>query len=97
MLVAISGLSTNSIAELIELVDRFDHLSLVRSSDARRIADIQDGITLGMEVHALILAWQEPAVPLPRCDGLRLAATDRGQDDESGQILRFASQSVLDP
>ena len=66
--------------------------------DAGRIADVVHRVAGRVELHALKLAGQEAAVPLPRRDRLRRArAGSTGQHDEAGQVIAFAAQAVVDP
>ena len=56
-----------------------------------------DRVAAGIELDALVLAGQESRRPLPRGDRLRIAAAHAGEDDESGQVLAFAAETVEHP
>ena len=84
MRVAISGSSTQSGWLRGEGCHRVDHVALLAAADARRVAQVEDGVALGAELHALEPAGQESAVPLPRGDRLHLPAPAvRGEHDEA--------------
>jgi hypothetical protein len=80
-----------------QLLHRIDDVALLALVHARGRPDVQHGIALGMEGHALEAAGQEPAVPLTRRDRLALSAAHRRQDHEAGQIVALAAQPVQDP
>lgn len=81
----------------IHLAHGFDQFLLSVTRDSGRILDVVHGVPLGLELHALVLAGKKSVAPLSRRDGLALATSHAGQNDESGQILGIASDPVIDP
>ncbi len=66
--------------------------------DARGVRQVEDRVALGAKLDALVAAGQEAATPLPRGDRLVLPALSEGrEDDEAGQVVGLAAQSVGDP
>ena len=81
-----------------ELGHRIDHIPLLIAGDALGIAQVEDGVALGAELHALEAAGQKPTVPLPRRDGLHLAAAAlRHQHDVAGQVGGVGPDPVPEP
>ena len=65
---------------------------------AVRIAEVEDRITLAVELDALELAGKEPAVPLARRNRLHLAPLARAEHhDVAGQFLRLDAETVTQP
>ena len=64
----ISGSSRSSASMAVEPVDLLDDLPLGALADARRVADVVDGVALRLELDALELAGQEarPTTAGPR-------------------------------
>jgi hypothetical protein len=56
------------------------------SSRRRRIAHVVHRIAGGVELHPLVLAGQETAVPLARGDRLRLSPAFGGQHDKTRKV-----------
>ena len=82
----------------VERIDRRHVRALSLARDAVWTGEIQNGIALRAELHALILRRQKAAAPLPRRNGLRRAAFAGGyHDDKARQILRLAAEPVGDP
>ena len=91
----VSSLSYLGIGHAGASIVKVSYLRLLVARHACGVADVQDRVTLGLKLDALVLAGQEPTVPLPCCDRLGLTAfTHRREHDESGQIVALASQAV---
>src|SRR5256885_738815 len=81
----------------VEAVVFLDGLPLRALTNAFRVADVMNGITLGLEKHALKAAGQKTVRPLPRRYRLLSRFSGRGQDDKAGQIIRICSQTIKQP
>ena len=78
----------------VEAADFVDDLALRALADAFGVADVMDGIALGLKLDALELARQYTAGPLARGDGLLTRTTGRGQHDISGKVLGLGAEAV---
>ena len=79
----------------IEIADGVDRLALARGGDALGVGEIEDRVTVAAERYALVRGREEARAPV---DGATAgAARARLQDDEAGEILRFAAEAVRDP
>ena len=85
------------VVELVECGGGIDDVALPLAIDAVRAAEVEHGVALGAELDALETAGQEAAVPHAGGDGLGAAAGPRGQDDEAGQVLALAAESIQHP
>ncbi len=85
------------VCQPVESLHGVDDVALLLSVDAVRIVHVEHRVALTAEAHALEAARQKAAVPLPCGDRLRLAAADRSQHDETGQVVVFAAETVVDP
>ena len=82
----------------IEQVDRVNVGALTVPRDAVGIREVEHGIALRPQLHALVSARQEPARPLPRCDRLVLAPlAERREHDEPRQVGGLAAEAVGHP
>ena len=96
--VAISGLCSTASRMRLSSLTVVDDVLLPRPIDAGRIADVVHRVARRMERHALELARQKAAVPLPRRNRLRRARAGAArQHDEAGQVVALAAQAVVDP
>ena len=65
---------------------------------AGRIPEIQHRVAFARGDTRPGTGWEETRSPLPGGDRLVLSSSSqRGQDDEAGQVLRFGAQSVNHP
>ena len=80
---------------LVEPADRLQRVALDLLVNAARVGEIKDGVAAGAELYALVDRGQEAAAPVGIAAARAFLA--RAEDDEAGQILRFAAQAVADP
>ena len=81
----------------VEAADLVDDLALGALAHAFGVADVVDGLALGLELDALVFAGQDAAGPLTRGDRLQAGTTGGGQYDVARQVLRFRAQAVEQP
>ena len=92
------GVVHRAAAELVQRIDRRDVAALGLARDAGRVVEVEDGVSFGTELHALVLGGEEAAAPLARGDGLRRASLAGGdEDDEAGEVFGFGAESIGDP
>ena len=79
----------------VEVADGVDGLALAVGRDALGVGEIEDGVAVTAKRHALIGGRQEAGAPV---DGPAARTARAGlEDDEAGEILRFAAKPVRDP
>ena len=79
----------------IEIADGVDGLALARGGDALGVGEIEDRVAVAAERYALVRGREEARAPV---DGATAGAARAGlEDDEAGEILRFAAEAVRDP
>ena len=81
-------------SEPVEFGDTLDHFAAILVADALRVREVEDRIALGLELHALVFAWQEAVVPVTRRHGLAAAGE---QDEERRQVGVLAAEPVAKP
>ena len=91
------GIHDELVAFAVELVDRFDEGRLLGRADAFGIADVMNGISGRVKFDSLMAAGEKARRPLAGSDGLGVASTDAGEDDEAGEVLGFRAEAVGDP
>ena len=91
------GIAQGCVAGEVELVDRVDEGALVFCGYAFGVAQVEHGVAFAVKMNALVLAGEKTAVPLAGCDGLVLASSDGGENDETGEVLGVRAESVKNP
>ena len=81
----------------VELLDGFNERALVLAIDPAGIGDVLNGVAGGVEFDSLEAGREESGSPLSRRDGLGIAATDGGEDNETRKVFRFRAEAVVDP
>ena len=99
MRVAISGSSTVSCRSLFSALTASITSRCRAAVDARRVAQVVDRVAARLELHALVAAGQEAAVPLPRWRSAAIwpPRPVEMQHDEARQVLALAPQAVEHP
>ena len=79
----------------IEIADGVDRLALAAGGDAFGAGEVEDGVAVAAEGHALVGSGEEAGAPE---HGAATGAAGAGlEHDEAGEILRFAAEAVGDP
>ena len=78
------GISDDFVAVTIEGCDGFYQIRLGVSTNSLWVVDVMDGVTGGIELHALVSAREKACSPLPGGDGLWVASSHAGHDHEPG-------------
>ena len=79
----------------VERLHAVEHSSPSGAANPRGIGDEQDGIALGAELHALVVAGQESVAPVAGLKGLTAATGNHHH--KSRQVLVFRAESVRRP
>src|SRR5262249_44565541 len=80
---------------LVNFVNRVNGRTPLLARDSLRVAREKDRLAVRLALHALIDAWQEPAVP-NRFARVRVFPA-AGQHYKAWQILVLSAQAVIDP
>src|SRR5690606_34149923 len=91
------GIEALLLVKTVETGDLVNDLPLRALADAVGIADIVDGRTDALELHALETAGQEAGRPLARGNGLVDPGSAGHQHEEARQVVGFGAEAVEQP
>ena len=82
----------------VDGIDGANEVALLRTAEAGRALEVENGIALPAELDALVAAGEKTGGPLTHGNGLgRTSAAVRDEHDEARQVFGFGAETVRDP